>query len=230
MAAAPTAIATIQPWHDEARIFLAPLTPHHSNLLSRYSGVVGPVSKGELNVKHGIWNGWLAISSVALVFIAGCVTSPEEQLREAAAEGNALRVQTLLERGVTAQAADERGITPLFMAAKNGHRNVITLLLEHGAAMNPTRQDGVTPFFVAVQEGRLDVVALFLEKGADVNAQARIGGVTPLHIGAYKGDQAIVTFLLEHGADKNARMTSGERPVDLAQSQGHTALIPLLEP
>lgn len=181
-------------------------------------------------MRHCVLSGWLVICSVAFVFITGCATSPEEQLRKAAAEGNALRVQTLLEQGVTAQAADERGITPLFMAAKNGHRNVIALLLEHGAAINPMRQDGVTPLFVAVQEGRRDVVALFLEKGADVNAQGRIGGVTPLHIGAYKGDHEIVTFLLEHGANKNARMTSGERPVDLAQSQGHKALIPLLEP
>jgi ankyrin len=116
------------------------------------------------------------------------------------------------------------------MAAKNGHRDVVALLLEQGAPVNPARQDGVTPLFIAVQEGRLDVVALFLEKGADVNAQARISGVTLLHVGAYRGDQAIVTLLLHHGADKNARMSSGERPVDLAHRQGHTELIPLLEP
>lgn len=173
---------------------------------------------------------WILVLYALVAFITGCVMSPEEKLREAAAEGNVLRVQTFLEQGVTAQAADERGITPIFMAAKHGHQHVIALLLEHGAALHHTRQDGVTPLFVAVQEGRLGVVALFLEKGADVNAQARIGGVTPLHIGAYKGDHAIVAFLLEHGADRNARMTSGERPVDLAKSQGHTALIPLLEP
>lgn len=39
----------------------------------------------------------------------------------------------------------------------------------------------------------------------------------------------MVTLLL-HGADKNARMSSGERPVDFAEAQGHVALIPLLEP
>ncbi|MBX3302795.1 MAG: ankyrin repeat domain-containing protein [Nitrospira sp.] len=172
----------------------------------------------------------LVLSALALILVSGCMTTPEEKLREAAAEGNVLRVQTLLEQGVTAQAADERGITPLLLAAKHGHREVAALLLEQGATTNYARQDGVTPLFVAVQEGRRDIVALLLEKGADVNDQARIGGVTPLHIGAYKGDQAIITFLLEHGADKNARMTSGERPVDLAQAQRHTALIPLLTP
>ncbi len=63
-----------------------------------------------------------------------------------------------------------------------------------------------------------------------MKTQSRMGGVTLLHIAAYRGDQAIVTLLLQHGADKNARMSSGECPMDLAQTQGHTALISLLEP
>lgn len=183
-----------------------------------------------MNVKHDVWSGWLTISFILPVFITGCATSPEEQLQEAAAEGNVLRVQTFLEQGVSVQAANAKGITPIFIAVKHDHPDVITLLLEHGAAMNDAREDGVTPLFVAVQEGRRDVLAPLLEKGADVNSHGRIGDVTPLHIGAYRGDQGIVTLLLEHGADKNARMASGERPVDLAQSQGHTALIPLLKP
>jgi ankyrin len=125
------------------------------------------------------------------------MTAPEEKLRLAAAEGNVLRVQTFLEQGISPQTADAHGVTPLFLAAKNGHR---------------------------------DVVALLLGQGADVNAHARIGGVTLLHVGAFRGDHAMVTLLLQHGADKNARMSSGERPVDLAHTQGHQVLIPLLEP
>jgi ankyrin repeat protein len=106
----------------------------------------------------------------------------------------------------------------------------VALLLDQGAVINSARQDGVTPLFIAVQDGQQDVVALLLEKGADVNMQARVGGVTLLHIGAYRGDEKIVALLLQHGADKNARMSSGERPVDLAETQGHQTLIPLLEP
>ena len=177
---------------------------------------------------------WYAVLSIlytlSLVLLNGCMTMPEEKLRLAAADGNLLRVETFLGQGVNTQAADEHGATPLLLAAKHGHRDVVALLLDQGAVINSARQDGVTPLFIAVQEGQQDVVALLLEKGADVNMQARVGGVTLLHIGAYRGDEKIITLLLQHGADKNARMSSGERPVDLARTQGHQTLIPLLEP
>ena len=106
----------------------------------------------------------------------------------------------------------------------------MALLLERGAAANPRSQDGITPLSIAVQEGQREMVALLLEKGAQVNEQVQIGGTTLLHVAAYRGDQEIVSLLLQYGADKQARMTSGERPVDLAQGQGHQALVPLLEP
>jgi ankyrin repeat protein len=171
-----------------------------------------------------------ALCSLVVLFSSGCATSPEEQLRRAAADGNLLRVETFLGQGVNIQAADARGITAIHLAARNGHRNVVALLLRQGAPVNPKSQDGVTPLSIAVQEGQREMAALLLVNGAQVTEQAQIGGVTLLHVGAYRGDQEIVTLLLEHGGDKNARMSSGDRPVDLARQQGHQALIPLLEP
>lgn len=173
---------------------------------------------------------WLAICPLALLLMSGCVTTPEEKLRQAATDGDLVQVTTLLAQGIAVQAADERGVTPLFIAAKSGNRDVAALLLDKGASPNQARLDGVTPLFVAVQEGHTNVVALFLENGADVNARAKMGAITLLHIGAYRGNQEVIALLLKHGADKNARISSGERPVDLARQRGHTTLIPLLEP
>ena len=172
----------------------------------------------------------LAVCLLALVPMNGCISTPEEKLRTAAMDGYLIRVERLLMDGVSPQAADERGVTPLHLAAKNGHREVVASLLNHGAPIDQIRQDGVTPLFLAAQEGRRDIVALFLERGAEVNQQGRVGSVSLLHLGAYRGDQDMITLLLKYGADKNARMSSGERPVDLARQQGHQALIPLLEP
>ncbi len=171
-----------------------------------------------------------ALCAFTLLLISGCVTTPEEKLRQAVVDGNLLRVRTFLEQGVNAQTADARGITPLHLAAKHGHRNMVEVLLERVSAVNLKSQDGITPLSIAVQEGRRELVALLLEKGAQVQEQVQIGGATLLHVAAYRGNQEIISLLLQHGADKQARMTSGERPVDLAQQQGHTTLIPLLEP
>lgn len=171
-----------------------------------------------------------AIYALALIFLSSCATGPEEKLRMAAAEGNLLRVDTFLAQGVNVEAANGRGLTPLHMAAKHGHRDAVLLLLGNGAVINPVSQDGITPLFNAVQQGHKDIVAVLLDKGVDVNVQPSVGGVTLLHVAAYRGDQDIITLLLNHGGNKYARMSSGERPVDLAEKQGHQALIPLLEP
>lgn len=54
------------------------------------------------------------------------------------ADGVAL-VRELLVRGAQVEAADNRGRTPLMIAAERGHAEVIRLLLAHGA--NPARRD-----------------------------------------------------------------------------------------
>jgi len=119
----------------------------------------------------------------------------------------------------------------LFLATQQGHRQVVALLLSHGASAIQPRHDGVTPLVVAIQGGHTEIVSLMLASGVDVNARtSQIAGATLLHVAAHRGDQEIVSLLLKQGGNKFARMTSGERPVDLARQQGHTALIPLLEP
>lgn len=156
--------------------------------------------------------------------------SSEHRLREAIINGDSAQAATALAEGAKLETTDERGMTPLLLAVKHGHRQIVELLLERGADLTHARHDGLTPLFMAIREGNVDMVALLLEKGADVNARGAISSVTPLHVAAYEGHHEIITLLLKSGADKQARMTSGELPVDLARQLGRTDLIQLLEP
>ena len=55
----------------------------------------------------------LGAALLALLFCTGCVSTPEEKLRTAAMEGYLIRVERLVLDGVSPQAVDQRGVTPL---------------------------------------------------------------------------------------------------------------------
>ena len=43
------------------------------------------------------------------------------------------------------------GVTPLFIAAEEGHEAVVRALIEAGADVNKATDDGETPLFMAAQ-------------------------------------------------------------------------------
>lgn len=72
---------------------------------------------------------------------------------------------------------DIEGISPLFIAVKNGHDEVVKLLLEGGANINSTYEKSVpysygdkiiyiTPLYEAVKAGVIEATLLLLERGA----------------------------------------------------------------
>jgi ankyrin len=102
--------------------------------------------------------------------------------------------------------------------------------LDNGADVRQATTNGSTALHVAALEGHQGIMALLLANGADVEQARTDNHVTALHVAAFQGHREIVALLLKHGADKTARATTGQRPMDLARQQGHSALIPLLEP
>jgi ankyrin repeat protein len=90
--------------------------------------------------------------------------------------------------------------------------------------------DGASPLFIAAEKGHRDIVSLLLDHGADVRQATTNNSMTAMHVAALHGHRKIVSLLLKHGADKSVKATTGHRPVDFARQQGHSALVPLLEP
>ena len=96
----------------------------------------------------------------------------------------------------------------------------MALLLDNGADVNAVVEDGRTPLHLAARIGHREVVELLLERGAQVNQESPHWG-NPLFVAAYRGQREVKVSRGE---------ATGLRPVDIARQEGHTALIPLLEP
>jgi predicted component of type VI protein secretion system len=121
-------------------------------------------------------------------------------------------------------AAREDGVTPLLIAARNGHGETVSVLIEAGADVNAATQDGSTPLFIAARNGHGETVSVLIEAGADVNAATQDGS-TPLLIAAYKGHGETVSVLIEAGADVNAATQDGSTPLLIAARNGHGEIL-----
>ena len=103
-------------------------------------------------------------------------------------------------------------VTPLIIAAHNGHLNSVKILLGYGADIEARGTlkignevaEGCTPLWGAAAADHLDVVKLLLEQNADVDSKTSTGS-TPLRVAAHEGHLDIVRCLVESGADVNAR-------------------------
>lgn len=151
-------------------------------------------------------------------------------LHEAAAVGDAGRIQALLATGevaVDAYAAD--GFTALALSAYFGHLEAARALLGAGASVRARAHNGLdnTPLHAATAGRHSDLAALLLTAGAPVGEQDGAGWA-PLHLAADNGDLRIITLLLEYGADVSQRGPGGETPLAKAEQKGHTAALDLL--
>lgn len=74
----------------------------------------------------------------------------------------------LLESGADVNIADIEGVTPIGVAANNGHKNIVELLIKMGANVNVRDINGVTPIEVAKSCGYYDIVELLRSHGAHI--------------------------------------------------------------
>lgn len=80
--------------------------------------------------------------------------------------------------------------------------------------------------------GHEAVAHLLLQNGADINGKLTNPNGTQftiLHSAAYYGHERIVQLLLEKGADINTKNSAGATALMLANKNGHTAVVRLLQ-
>ncbi|CAM6087993.1 unnamed protein product [Calypogeia fissa] len=107
---------------------------------------------------------------------------------------------------------DDRGWTPLHVAARMGDLEEVQRLLNEGADVNAPswgpKAPGTTPLHLASTGGHLHVMNELLERGANIEARTKGGcGWTPLHNAAKEKNKRAVRFLLENGAFLSPDMT-----------------------
>ncbi|MBN3324981.1 ANR12 protein, partial [Atractosteus spatula] len=113
---------------------------------------------------------------------------------------------------------NERGETPLHMAAIRGDVKHVKELISLGADVNVKDFAGWTPLHEACNMGYYDVAKVLIAAGAEVNTQG-LDDDTPLHDASSSGHKDIVKLLLRHGGNAFQANNRGERPVDVADSE-----------
>mmetsp|Transcript_57345 Transcript_57345/g.153607 ORF Transcript_57345/g.153607 Transcript_57345/m.153607 type:complete len:1184 (-) Transcript_57345:33-3584(-) len=105
-----------------------------------------------------------------------------DDLHTASRAGDAGRIRTLLRADqngqvldVNAEAKDRKGMTPLMLAAQNGHVEVIQELLHVGAQTSATDIDGNTCLHWAAMTRQIDCCRALIAAGADMQVRNSSG-------------------------------------------------------
>lgn len=153
-------------------------------------------------------------------------TGSADTLFDALYGGTEDTVLALLRAGAPAEATDEDGQTPLYLAAVAGEPGIVRLLLVAGA--DPDRPSGPDrddlPLCGAAVGGHTEVVRALLAAGASPDRREALG-FTALAWAVGQGHTATVEALLEHGADPDLPFPGGEAPLVVAARRGSPSTV-----
>ena len=110
-------------------------------------------------------------------------------------------------------ALNDKGESPLMLAAFNGDLDLASQMIKQGADVNKT---GWTPLHYAATKGHLPLIRLFIENHAYIDAESP-NGSTPLMMASMYGTSEAVKLLLDEGADASLRNQQGLTAIGFAQ-------------
>ncbi|CAG8732672.1 9207_t:CDS:2, partial [Racocetra fulgida] len=153
----------------------------------------------------------------------------DSALHQASAAGNVEIVEILINANARVDLCNNENITPLIIAAYNGHADVCQTLIDLGNA-NVNFQDNSrkSALSLAAYEGHVEVIKILLSRGANANIIDEYGW-TPLMLAAFSGHSNVCHLLLENNANKHITAKNGKTSVALAREAGHNRTADFIE-
>ena len=155
----------------------------------------------------------------------------------AAYNGRTVLVRHLLERGVLPDVPSEGGLTPLMLAAMEGHLDAFSLLLGAGADIRVRDdQDNTALIWTArslniyglVIEDETAIVELLIESGAEVDARNAYGRSALLYT-CMSNAPRILEALIRAGAETERPDEFGYTPVLAAEDSENFNMLGILQ-
>eukprot|EP01096_Ripella_sp_DP13-Kostka_P014750 TRINITY_DN674_c0_g1_i1.p1 TRINITY_DN674_c0_g1~~TRINITY_DN674_c0_g1_i1.p1 ORF type:complete len:229 (+),score=113.91 TRINITY_DN674_c0_g1_i1:700-1386(+) len=146
----------------------------------------------------------------------------ETALHVAAREGDARIALVLLKCNFDPNCRTFRdGLSPLHVAAQNGHKTVVRLLQMHGASLDLPDVCGDRALHWAIRGEHFDCAVLLVELGANPNALNE-DDESPLYFSVLFGSLPLCRFLLANGASLDSDL------LDTIKSSSRPDLLPLI--
>ena len=142
--------------------------------------------------------------------------------------GHAGAVELLINAGVSPDHHHPKiKLTPLMLAAVNGHEDVVRLLLKYNANTDIIASNGFTALGFVCYLGNAKIVSLLLEAGAETNLKLNV--YTALYFATVENYHEVVELLLRFNADPNIPADiDGTTPLMIACSHRQKKIVKLL--
>ena len=147
-------------------------------------------------------------------------------LIESVKMGDKILVESLLEKGVDPNEADEGTWTPLHWAAQECFCDIARCLIAFGANVNARDKSGITPLANAVGPGHTAFVKLLIKNGASPNQRiAAYSNGTVMHLACSWNRIEIVKLLVTSASTEiNIRNEEGKTPLGFSMDGGFNDL------